>query len=243
MGSSPFGVTVGDGPTEVTAIISVTFGGARATISSVDPAARRPAPDEDLRLAGACVAGDRAAQRGLFAREKRRVHATLYRILGSNQDMEDLVQEAFFEVFRSLGSYRGEAILATWIDRVTARVAYAYLTRERGRRTARLELVPEVADGRPSLEQRALAREAARELYALLDRIEPNQRIAFTLHVIDGRPLREVAAIQEASLVATKVRVWRARREVERRAARHPVLAAFLGTRGASAPSEEGGEP
>lgn len=186
------------------------------------------------------MAGDRVAQQGLFAREKRRVHATLYRILGSNQDMEDLVQEAFFEVFRSLGSYRGEAVLSTWIDRVTARVAFAYLTHERGRRTARLELVPEPADGKPSLEQRALAREAARELYALLDRIEPNQRIAFTLHVIDGRPLKEVAIIQEASLVATKVRVWRARREVERRAARHPALAVFLQAGSPRGPAEGG---
>src|SRR5262245_38006729 len=86
---------------------------------------------DDLRLADRCVSGDRAAQRELFHREKRRVHGILYRVLGSNTDMEDLVQEAFIEVFRSLERFRGEALLSTWIDRITVRVAYAYLSQRR----------------------------------------------------------------------------------------------------------------
>lgn len=75
-----------------------------------------------------------------------------------------------------------------------------------------------------------MARDAARRLYAVLDRIEARQRIAFTLHVIDGRPLQEVAQVMESSLVLTKTRVWRATREVEKRARRDPMLAGFLRT-------------
>src|SRR5581483_8238996 len=154
---------------------------------------------DDLALADRCVGGDRAAQRALFQREKRRVHATLYRVLGSNADMEDLVQEAFVEVFRSLKSFRGDAQLSTWIDRITARVAYAYLTRKRAR-PARLEAVPEIPAGDASAEQRALLREAARRLYEVLDRLDAKLRIAFSLHAIDGRPLEEVARAMDASL-------------------------------------------
>ena len=80
-----------------------------------------------------------------------------------------------------------------------------------------------------------MAREAARRAYALLDRLELNKRVAFSLHVIDGRPLAEVARVMDASLVATKVRVWRARREMERRADRDPVLKNFLETEGEDA--------
>ena len=181
----------------------------------------------DLKLAGLCIAGDRRAQRELFQREKRRVHATLYRILGNNREMEDLVQESFLEVFRSLRHFRGEAQLSTWIDRIAARVAYAFLTRSRSSATL-LEVVPDIAGDDPSAEERALAREAARHLYTALDRIEAKQRIAFTLHVIDGRPLREVAEVMESSLVATKTRVWRARRELEKRARKDSVLGSFL---------------
>jgi len=189
-------------------------------------AALSKAPD-DLALAARCARGDRAAQRELFHREKRRVHATLYRVLGSNSDMEDLAQDAFVEVFRSLGSFRGEAQLSTWIDRITVRVAWAWLSR-RPPRAARLEAVPEIPAGDPTAEQRAQLRQAARRLYEVLDRLDPKLRIAFTLYVIDGRPLADVAELMSASLVATKTRVWRARRQVEKRAQKDPLLRSFL---------------
>ena len=184
-------------------------------------------PPEDPTLAARCIAGDTSAQRELFDRHRRHVHGTLYRILGSNEDMEDLVQEAFLEIFRSLHGFRGDASLSTWLDRIAARVAYAHI-RRRPPRAAHLELVPDMPSGDPSVEDRAMARESAQRLYVVLDRIEARQRIAFTLHVVDGRPLREVAQIMEASLVLTKTRVWRATREVERRARREPLLAGLL---------------
>jgi RNA polymerase sigma-70 factor (ECF subfamily) len=193
----------------------------------VDPVNAVAIRRADHDLAQRCIAGERAAQMEIFHREKRRVHATLYRVLGSNTHMEDLVQEAFIEIFRSLASFRGDATLSTWIDRITARVAYAHLGRNRGKMT-RLEAVPELESDDPSAERRVLAREATKRLYEALDRMDPKLRLAFTLHVLDERPLKDVARMVEASLVATKTRVWRARRELEKRARRDPVLASFL---------------
>jgi RNA polymerase sigma-70 factor (ECF subfamily) len=184
-------------------------------------------PHGDLALAQRCVAGDRSAQRELFDRESRRVHAALFRILGSNAAMDDLMQDAFFEVFRSLKGFRGDASLSTWIDRCTVRVAYAHLSNKK-RRVPQLELVPDVAAGDANAEERAMAREAARRFYAELERIEPVQRLAFTLHAVDGRSLEEVADVMGASLVATKSRVWRARKALEKRARRDPLLGHFL---------------
>lgn len=185
----------------------------------------------DVELARRCVAGDCAAQRDFFHRERRHVHATLYRVLGSNSDIDDLVQDAFLEIFRSMPSFRGDATLSTWLDRITVRVAYAYIARKRPD-TARLSLIPDLPAGDPSAEERVLAREAARRLYAVLDGVEARQRVAYTLHVIDGRPLTEVARIMESSVVLTKVRAWRAARTVEKRARRDPLLARFLGDAG-----------
>jgi RNA polymerase sigma-70 factor, ECF subfamily len=185
------------------------------------------APD-DLTLAQRCVAGDRSAQRALFQRDVRRVHATLYRILGSNGSIDDLVQESFLEIFRSLKNFRGESALATWSDRCTVRVAYGYLSSKR-KRLPQLEIVSEVPAGDPNAEERAIARQAAHRLYAELEHLEPTQRLAFTLHAIDGRRLEEVAQLMEATLVATKSRVWRARQALEKRARRDPLLAEYLG--------------
>ena len=180
---------------------------------------------EDLDLAARCVAGDRAAQQALFARERRRIHARLFRMLGHSTHLDDLIQEAFVEVFRSLHGFRGEASLGTWIERCTVRVAYRYFRRKA--LVPRLEPVHDVAAG-PSGEQRVLHREAVRRLYALVDRLKPGQRIAYTLHQLDGKSLQEVALLMDASLVTTKVRVFRARRSIEQRAKNDPLLCEFV---------------
>jgi DNA-directed RNA polymerase specialized sigma24 family protein len=62
----------------------------------------------------------------------------------------------------------------------------------------------------------------------VLDRLDVKLRLAFTLHALDGRPLAQVAELMGASVMATKTRVWRARRVVEKQARRDPHLAEFL---------------
>ena len=90
---------------------------------------------EDVLLVDRCLTGEPAATRELFRRHRARVHASLFRVLGGNRDMDDLLQEAFLQVFQSLKGWRAEASLATWIDRVAVRCAYRYLS-QRGRRVA-----------------------------------------------------------------------------------------------------------
>jgi RNA polymerase sigma-70 factor (ECF subfamily) len=186
---------------------------------------RRAAADRDL--AARCTSGDRAAQREVFLGQRDRVHRTLYRILGNNRDMEDLVQEAFLEIFRSIARFRGDSTLATWSATIATRVAWASIERRKPAGTA-LELVPELVDDAPDAHQHLVARDAARRLYAALDKLPVAQRVPFTLATIDGLPLAEVAALTRSTLVATKTRVWRARRDLERRAAKDPVLRAYL---------------
>ena len=193
------------------------------TVRALDQ--RRATADRDL--AGRCAAGDRAAQREVFLGQRDRVHRTLYRILGNNRDMEDLVQEAFLEVFRSIARFRGDSTLATWCATIATRVAWASIERRKPQSTA-LELVPEIADDAPDARDHLASRDAARRLYAALDKIPVAQRVPFTLATIEGLPLAEVAALTRSTLVATKTRVWRARRDLERRAAKDPVLRAYL---------------
>lgn len=185
---------------------------------------------EDVLLVDRCLTGEPAATRELFRRHRGRVHACLFRVLGSNRDMDDLLQEAFLQVFQSLRGWRAEASLATWIDRVAVRVAYRYLT-QRGRRIATEPLIDDDAAASPDDgpgARRQLARDGVRRLYAVLDELSPAARLAFTLHEIDGRPIAEVARLVGASATATKLRVWRARNRVQAAAASDPVLGEFL---------------
>jgi len=143
--------------------------------------------------------------------------------------MDDLLQEAFIQVFQSLRGWRAEASLATWIDRVSVRVAYRYLS-QKHRRIVTEPLTDDEAI--PSTDapgaRRQLARDGVKRLYAVLDELGAASRLAFTLHEIDGRPLADVAELVGSSVTATKLRVWRARKKVEQAAAADPILSEFL---------------
>ena len=186
------------------------------------------AAEGEADLARRCAAGERAAQQRLFEQQRVHVHRTLFRVLGTNRHAEDLIQDTFIAVFASIGSFRGESSLRTWIDTIAVRVCYRYLVAARSARA------PPAAGARPAREgarrPSARPRRARRSsrLYALLDRIDAKYRIAYTLHVIDGRPLKEVARVTRASLLAVKNRVWRARRRVHELALRDPLLTEFL---------------
>jgi RNA polymerase sigma-70 factor (ECF subfamily) len=194
-------------------------------IQAVQP--RTTEEEAERQLVRRCAAGERAAQTRLFRQEVRRVHGLLYRVLGPTGPHEDLIQETFLRVFRSLATFRGDSQLSTWIGGIALNVAYGHL-RSNPPPTVRLELVPDSRATGPDADQQLAARQGLRRLYQILDRMDPRLRIAFTLHAIDGRPLREVAELMSASLVATKTRVWRARRELEKRAQREPLLQAYL---------------
>jgi RNA polymerase sigma-70 factor, ECF subfamily len=184
-------------------------------------------PIEEVALIARCQQGEPEAFRKLFERERSRVHQLLYRVVGSNTHMDDLLQDTFLEVFRSLPSFRGESSIRTWIDRCAVRVAYAYF-RRKARPGPLEEIQDSMGSGAPDPEQRTLGREAVSRLYSELERLDPKQRVAFTLSTIEGRTMLEVAEIMESTVAAAKVRVWRARRALESRALKDPLLSEFL---------------
>lgn len=182
-----------------------------------------PVPQDDAALVAACIRGEASAQRTLFKREYQRVFKTVARLMGSNRDVDDLVQETFVSVFRALGSFRGEARLSTWIDRIAVRAVFHHLRARK--RSVSLDAVAELEDSAAGLEDKTHAREGLRRLYAVLAEMTPDARAAYALYAIDGRTIPEVAALTGTTKIAAKLRIWRARREVYQRAESDPVLA------------------
>ncbi len=187
----------------------------------------RPTPEGDAELVAACVAGDMAAQRALFRREYPRVNATVYRLVGSTRDADDLVQETFIAVFRGLSRFRGDSKLATWIDRIAVRVVFHHI-RARGRAPIPLDVIGDIEGAGSSTDAQAHARDGLRRLYGALAELTPEARTAFALFAIDGRSIAEVAQLTQTSFVAAKCRIWRARREINKRAKDVPVLAELV---------------
>jgi RNA polymerase sigma-70 factor (ECF subfamily) len=186
----------------------------------------RTAPAE-ADLVAACVRGDRAAERELFRREYPRVHRLVYRMVGSSRDLDDILQETFIAVFRGLPRFRGDARLATWIDRIAVRAVFDHLS-ARGRQPVPVEVVTDRVDAVGDLGDRAQAREGLRRLYAVLATLSIDARIAFALYAIDGRSVAEVASITRTARVTAKLRIWRARRELYRRIADDAILRDYV---------------
>jgi RNA polymerase sigma-70 factor (ECF subfamily) len=183
--------------------------------------------EQTTDLVERACAGDQASFRELFRLHVGRVHRTVYRLAGSSADIEDLVQTVFIDGFRSLPSFRGEALFSTWLTRIAVRVAL------RARKKAPARLVPLDADQEPAAESDPArtvdARRGLARLDVILGQLSPKRRSAFVLHVLEGHPLESVAAMLGASVTAVKVRVHDARGEIERQARRDPWFIAFLG--------------
>jgi RNA polymerase sigma-70 factor (ECF subfamily) len=217
----------------------------KRSIFNLTGAAADPTEKEDMAMAreasrpdGARVTalvarsrqGDAAAIQELFRAHLAGVHRVVYRLVGRSADLDDLVQTVFVEAFRSLPGFRGDALFSTWLARIAVRVTL-HAVKRRPPVAAPLGDGVEPAAELPGPERRVAAREALAVLDALLDELRPKRRAAFVLHVLEGYPMEEVAAILNASTAAVKVRVHDARRHIERRIQRDPKLAEALGGR------------
>jgi RNA polymerase sigma-70 factor (ECF subfamily) len=211
---------------------SRTIGGAAgsAVLSELpgQPELARQGHVGDAALAQRAVAGVRAAQRELFRQLKGALHATLYRVLGSNAHMEELLQKTFMGVFRALPFYRGEDPLTLWADRIALRVARQHL---REQRRPDGEEAPEPG---PALrlvtsgDDAAQHRRGVAQLYAQLRRLEPENQITFALLELDARPLVQVAELTGVSTTQALQRLSHARAQLWAAARRDDALAQCL---------------
>ncbi len=177
--------------------------------------------DRDEDVVRRAMGGDRQAFDDLYRRHVDMVWRRLGRLIGPDPDREDLVQQIFFEVFRALDRFRGEAAFATFLHRVMLNIAFDHLKR-RGKRPAAAdpELLAGLCDQGASPEAHAAQRERLAATSALLDRIKPKKRIAFVLRVVEGLSLEEIGALVDATPAAVAQRVRHAQAEIEALSAR-----------------------
>ena len=183
---------------------------------------------EDDALVARLRAGDREALGQLFLRHANPVRRLLVSVMGPSDEVEDLVQEVFLAVHRSIAGFRGNARFSTWLHRVTVNTALNALRRPR--RTVAVEPVDldRHSDRASGADTAVLVRERVRRLYAILDAMTPKRRVAFTLFELEGRSIAEVAEMTGVALPVAKSRIFFARRELKKRAREDAYLAPLL---------------
>jgi RNA polymerase sigma-70 factor, ECF subfamily len=148
-----------------------------------------------------------------FRRYAPLVAAISFRILGTHQDVEDVVQDVFLEARRWIGRIQDPGALKAWLTTVTARTARRRLRMRKLRGMLHFGDAPEylhLADAGASPRQRALLS----EIYRLLDQLPVEERFAWTLRLVEGQSLPEVAQNCGCSLATVKRRVASAQRAI-----------------------------
>lgn len=180
-------------------------------------------------LVARCRAGEPAAFRQLFREHRTSVTRLIQRMTGGSPDLEDLVQETFVQVHRSLGSFRREARIGTWIYRIAINVVLMHRRALRSRPS----LVPgpndtQLDDEELPDEQLARRRRVA-ALYRLLDRMSEKKRTVYVLHELEGLSPAEIAKIVGSPVLTVRTRLFYARRSLLAELAQEPALAALAG--------------
>jgi RNA polymerase sigma-70 factor (ECF subfamily) len=162
----------------------------------------------------------------VLVRRYQRLVATAALRMGTPRDeVEDVTSDVFYKVYKSLGRYRPEHALSTWLYRIAINAA---LDRKRStRHESRMEeLSPSLADGRPSLESQATDLERSRLLQEALERIPGHYRSPLVLAHLEGMPLEEIARVLDLPEGTVKSRLFRARAMLKDIIRRHyPMLA------------------
>lgn len=177
-------------------------------------AAVSPRPT-DAVLVAAARGGDRWAQEALFRRHAPLATGLAYRLLGSDDDLEDVVQEAYFQALRGLHRLKDPQAFASWLAGIVVRRVQQTLRRRR--LLARLGLRPAVPiDPDLSLSPGTSAEVVAelQRIYGVLDALSTQARLVLLLRKVDGHSIPEIASLLRCSPSTVKRRLGEAERAV-----------------------------
>ena len=185
---------------------------------------------EDTALVQRAGQGDAAAFKELFRRHRSDVARLVYRMLGARGDLDDVVQEVFFQVYRSLPDFRGDAKFTTWLHRVTVNVVLMQRRAQKSRPVLTEEAPQDhVADDRTRWPDEDAARhERMRAFRRVLDRLAEKKRVVFVLHELEGMSPAEISEIVDAPVLTVRTRLFYARREIEEMMVQEPSLSSLV---------------
>jgi RNA polymerase sigma-70 factor (ECF subfamily) len=175
-----------------------------------------------------CVAGDAAAWEEIVQTYNRRIYNICYRFAGSATDAEDLAQEVFIKMYRTLASYdSSKGAFVTWVTTITRNLLVDHFRKtKQDRITDSLDATSPHEDAQPLSEQiqdqsappdqRVRSREVAETVHAALARLSPELREAVILRDLQDFDYREIATILKVPEGTVKSRINRGRAELAR---------------------------
>jgi RNA polymerase sigma-70 factor (ECF subfamily) len=189
-----------------------------------------PSFDLDILLVERCLAGDEGAWEDLVKTHTRRVYSICYRFIGKDSEAQDLTQDVFLRLFRTLKSFRaGEGSFTVWLSRMTRNLLI-----DNYRRTRQERITDSIEEQLPMMEERSIGagsradgllagREASELLQGALQRLSPELRETVILRDLEEMEYKEIAETLGVPEGTVKSRLNRGRAELARILRKHQV--------------------
>jgi RNA polymerase sigma-70 factor (ECF subfamily) len=169
-------------------------------------------PASDSALTQRAAEGDMGAFEELYERHNRRVYSLCLRMTSNVAEAEDLAQEVFIQLFRKVGSFRGESAFTTWLHRLTVNQVLMHF-RKRGVRMEQTtddgETPVQVVAGTENPNQMPVVDRIA--LDKAIAQLPPGYRTVFVLHDVEGHEHEEIARKLGVSVGTSKSQLHKAR--------------------------------
>jgi RNA polymerase sigma-70 factor, ECF subfamily len=181
-----------------------------------DPAQRQGNEFSEAEAIGKAQQGDAEAFQALYDKHRRRVYSLCLRMTANTAEAEDLTQEAFLQLFRKIGTFRGESAFSTWLHRLSVNVVLMHLRKKILPSVSLEETTQGTDDDSPKkdfgTDDLALAGSIDRlQLQRAVDDLPPGYRTIFVLHDVQGYEHNEIAEIVGCSIGNSKSQLHKAR--------------------------------
>jgi len=164
----------------------------------------------DYELIKICLSGRQEAFAEIVTRYKKLVYNVIFNCTGGRGEADDLSQEVFLRVFRSLKSFNPDYAFATWVIKITANVCIDFLRRNRNAE-APVEALADAGDGRSNPEERFMEHEELERIRKAVGELPEKYRIPVVLFHQQGLSYREMEKILNQPVSLIKNRLYRAR--------------------------------
>ncbi len=167
---------------------------------------------DDFILIDEFVGGNTKAFNELVERYKRKIYMTAFRILGNHEDADDITQEVILKVYNSLGTFRKESSIFTWLYKITTNLSLNELKGKKIKNFFSLDAVADYfADDKTSSPESTIdEKELSGQIQKAINKLPEKQRVVFTLRFYEELPYEEISKIVGTSVGALKANYFHA---------------------------------
>jgi RNA polymerase sigma factor (sigma-70 family) len=176
----------------------------------------------EKELVAALKEGNQSAWTMLIDEYKEKVFKTALSYIPFSDEAEDLAQEVFIEVYKSISNFREDASLSTWIYRITINKAINYLKKNRKYHSAKPIEDYEIFEASKSSDQNEAAgliqqKEHRKIIQMAIQQLPSRQAKVFIMHKIEGRPYKEISELLDISISSVESLMHRARNSLQKK--------------------------